>query len=303
MTKVVSWNMRYRREPWRELARMGADVALLQETCNVPSDLADDIETWPRTHKSRHSWDSSSLDSCLWESDLYKDYFKGRRWPRIAKLSDRVEVQWFRPVLTVTDPMPRDAIRVSDVNSIAAAKVTPVGGDQEPFVVVSMYAGWIPPHPSTGGGWNDIVPDASAHRIISDLSAFIRKPDGTHRILAAGDLNMDYGSWESDTFRGRREHERARTVWDRMSALGVEYLGPQYPHGRRAHSTPSHLPANTRNVPTFHSNQGTPRDAQVQLDHVFASQGLHESIKVRAMNHVHEWGSSDHCRLWIEVQE
>ena len=302
MTKVVSWNMRYKREPWQELARMGADVALLQETCNVPSDLAGDIETWPRTHKSRDSWDSSSLDSCLWESDLYKEYFKRRRWPRIAKLSDRVEVQWFRPVLTVTDPIPGDAIRVSDVNSIAAAKVTPVNGDQKPFVVISMYAGWIPPHPSTGGGWNDAMPDVSAHRIISDLSAFIRKTEGPHQILAAGDLNLDYGGWETDTSHPHL-YERARTVWDRMTAIGFEYLGPRHPNGRRAHPTPSHLPASTRNVPTFYSNRSTPRDAQLQLDHVFASEGFHETIKVRAMNHVQEWGSSDHCRLWIEVQE
>ena len=31
MTTVVCWNMAYRREAWRELVRMEADIALLQE--------------------------------------------------------------------------------------------------------------------------------------------------------------------------------------------------------------------------------------------------------------------------------
>ena len=31
MIKVVSWNIAKRHQPWRELLRMDADVALLQE--------------------------------------------------------------------------------------------------------------------------------------------------------------------------------------------------------------------------------------------------------------------------------
>ena len=37
------------------------------------------------------------------------------------------------------------------------------------------------------------------------------------------------------------------------------------------------------------------------LDYVFASHGFHESVKVRAMNGVDEWGASDHCRLLIVI--
>ena len=29
--------------------------------------------------------------------------------------------------------------------------------------------------------------------------------------------------------------------------------------------------------------------------------GFHQSVKVRAMNGVDEWGASDHCRLLIEI--
>lgn len=276
---------------------MDADVALLQETtCRVPTDVAGGVETGPPEHDDSHVW-----APCLWNSDNYKSYFRYRRWPRIAKLSDRVSVQWFTPVPSVTDPLRKDSVRVSDVNSIAAARVTPRDGVQEPFIVISMYAGWIGPHPITGGRWDQAVPDVSAHRIISDLSAFILDADRfPHRILAAGDLNMDYGGWQLDTDRPLLR-ERERSVWDRMRALGFEYLGPQYPNGRRADPTPSHLPADTNNVPTFHSNRSEPASAQVQLDHVFASHGLHETIKTRALNGVREWGSSDHCRLVMEV--
>ena len=38
-----------------------------------------------------------------------------------------------------------------------------------------------------------------------------------------------------------------------------------------------------------------------QLDFVFASEGMADSIQVRALNGVEEWGPSDHCRIEIVV--
>ena len=90
-----------------------------------------------------------------------------------------------------------------------------------------------------------------------------------------------------------------------MEALGFEFLGPQCPNGRRAEPTPKGLPPTTGNVPTYYSRShgGTPATAaRNQLDYVFASKGFHESVTVRAMNGVDEWGPSDHCRLLIEVK-
>ena len=58
---------------------------------------------------------------------------------------------------------------------------------------------------------------------------------------------------------------RDRTVTDRMTALGLEFLGPQHPDGRRANPTPQGLPFDSRNVPTFHSTRQTPETAQHQL--------------------------------------
>ena len=190
-----------------------------------------------------------------------------------------------------------DTIGVSGVGTIAAAKVIPRDSEEEAFVAISMYAGWLAPHPSTRSSW--IYSDASAHRILSDLSAFIGHRDpGKHRILAAGDLNMIYGAtgWQLSL------PERERTFWDRMGALGLEFLGPQTPYGRRAESTPIDVPSDTKNLPTFYGRGRGPKEAANQLDYAFASRGFHDWVSVRAMNEIDEWGPSDHCRLMIEVK-
>ena len=291
MTTVVCWNMHWEKEPWRRLVEMGADVAVLQEVCGVPGDVADRVDVGPVVEQG--AWDPRESDG----------EFSGRRWPKIAKLSNRVKVEWFKPVIPIA-PMSEDTIRISDIQTIAAARVTPTAGEP-PFIVVSMYAAWRKPHPITGQ--TDWYVDASAHRILSDLSTFVGNPDREpHRILAAGDLNIDYGAdygWRERSDL-RLAYARCRTVWDRMEALGFEYMGPWYPHGRRADPVPAHAPSDTKNVPTFYSantNWSSPADARNQLDHVFASRGFHEAIRTRALNGVDEWGPSDHCRLLIEV--
>ena len=175
----------------------------------------------------------------------------------------------------------------------------PRDNEEEAFVAVSMYARWVRPHPSTKSRWGVGCSDASAHRIISDLSTFIGHTNPTtYRILAAGDLNMFYGAIGSRLSLPQRD----RTVWDRMQALGLEFLGPQAPHGRRAETTPDDVPPDTKNVPTYYCRSG-PATAVNQLDYAFASRGFHEKVSVRAMNEIEEWGPSDHCRLMIEVKD
>ena len=83
------------------------------------------------------------------------------------------------------------------------------------------------PHPSTRTSWSIGAPDVSAHRILSDILAFIGHEDPSrHRILAAGDLNMIYGA------TGNTLALREKAFWDRVAALGLEFLGPQAPDGR-----------------------------------------------------------------------
>ena len=289
--KVVSWNIGKRQEPWRELAGMDADVALLQEAGSPPDDVAGAVDTGPEEHWNSH----------LWNSDWYRDRSEPPydRWPMVVKLSDRVEVEWFKQV-GPTKEVHEDEIAVSGIGTTAAARVVPRRRDFPPFIVLSMYARWIRPHPSTSSTWSVGFQDGSAHRIISDLSAFIGsvKPE-SHRILAAGDLNTIYGATDDNSLA---LPARDRTITDRMDALGLEFLGPQSPAGRQAQPTPQGLPADTENVPTYHTTRQSPTTAQNQLDYAFASRGFHETVGVRAMNSIEEWGASDHCRLLIEVR-
>ena len=248
----------------------------MQEAGSPPGDLVNTIEF---------------EDGVLWSRHLYD------RWPLVVRLSDRVEVEGFRQVPPISELGEGD-IGVSGIGTVAVAKVTPVGRPEEAFVAASMYARWMKPHPSTRSLWSAGASDVSAHRILSDLSAFIGHDDPSrHRILAAGDLNMIYGA----TGRTLSLPERQLTVWDRFEALGLEFLGPQAPNGRQASVAPPDVPAETKNVPTFCPVGKSPAEAAVQLDYAFASRGFHEKVNVRALNEIEEWGSSDHCRLLIEV--
>ena len=280
MINVVSWNIGKQKAPWHELVRMAgdgdADVALVQEAGSPPRDVVDLVD-----------YD----DHVFWDRHLYD------RWPLVVKLSDRITVTSYRHVPPISD-LTEDTIGVSGIGTIAAAKVTPRDSENEAFIVVSMYARWLKPHPSTKSRWSVGCSDASAHRIISDLSAFIGHSNPTkHRILAAGDLNMFYGA----TGRKLSLPERDRTVWARMQALGLEFLWPQALHGRRAASAPTDVPSDTKNVPTAYYAKGGPAAAVNQLDYAFASRGFHQRVSVRAMNDVEEWGPSDHCRLVMTV--
>lgn len=299
--KVVGWNIAKMREPWRQLAQMDADIALLQEAAPPPNDLA---HLWAATLPPaegvgpldigpREAWDSHSWNSNWWHGRWGALY---DRWPMVVRLSDRVDIEWFQQV-GPTGPTEPSEIAVSGIGTLAAARVTPRDGSVAPFIAVSMYGCWLSPHPTADGDW--IYSDASAHRIISDLSAFIGYYDrpSRHRILATGDLNMAFNS--ADPF-----NDRAQTVLDRFQALGLDYLGPQYPQGRRAYPIPPHLNEESLDVPTYyHRPSSTPAGAKVQLDHVFASRGFHENVTVHAMNGVEEWGSSDHCRLLIDIAD
>ncbi len=87
-----------------------------------------------------------------------------------------------------------------------------------------------------------------------------------------------------------------------MSALGLEFVGPQAPAGRLAAPWPDELPGTSKNVPTYHTNRQTPITATRQLDFVFASNSLAERVRVTALNEPDRWGPSDHCLVEIEIE-
>ena len=270
--KILSWNIAGMIEPWRTLVDMDADVALLQEAGWPPADVANGIQV------DSAPWGTAGLDAA-------------RSWrTAIAKLSDSAKVEWI-------DAKPLDyaapgELAVSRMGTLTAARVEAQG--IEPFVAVSMYALWTKPLASIGSGW--IVPDASAHRLVSDLSVFIGRQSG-HRVLAAGDLNIlhGYGDYGNEYWAGRYA-----SVFDRMEALGLPFVGPQHPNGLQADPWPEELPRDSKNVPTFRSGNN-PDNAKRQLDFVFASEGMADSVCVRALNEPEQWGPSDHCQIEITV--
>lgn len=291
--KVVSWNIATRIKPWAELVAMDADVALLQEARRPPADIAEHLDIGPQ-----NSWDSHSWISNWWHGRGWRALFE--RWPMVVRLSDRVDVEWFTQVSPDGWPE-KDEISVSGIGTITAARVTPRDGSIEPFIVASMYGRWVGPHPSIQASW-EIYADASVHRIISDLSAFIADGNpGTHRILAAGDINVTYGYGHGS---GPYWDARYLNLFERMETTGLAFLGPQKPNGRQAETRATGEPEDSKNVVTYCLPGKTPATtSNNQFDFAFASRGFHESINVRALNEVDEWGSSDHCRLLIEIGE
>ena len=166
---------------------MDADIALLQEAGNPPADVASKVDTGPAEH-----WDSHVWNSCWYEGRFPKLY---DRWSMVVRLSDRVDVEWYKQVSPISE-VAADEIAVSGIGTIAAARVTPKETkDAAPFTVVSMYARWIRPHPHTKSSsrWAIRTARRTALSRISRRSLAMSTPS-THRILAAGDLNMVFGA-------------------------------------------------------------------------------------------------------------
>ena len=246
----------------------------------MPPDIADAFDSGPP-----ESWDSR-----MWNANYEAKWGKARlherwgrtglydRWCKIVKLSDRVAVRWFNQISPI-GVVAEDEIAVSGIGTIAAARVIPRNG--VPFVVVSMYARWLRWHPTVPSKWSVGTSDGAAHRILSDLSAFIGDDDpSSHRILAVGDLNMIYHPGASHW-----ADSRDATVWARLHALGFEFLGPSFPHGRKASSPRGWLAPDSQNVPTYYTvAEGCASAATQQLDYAFASRGFHDDVRVRALS-------------------
>ena len=271
MTKIVCWNIRRSHTAWQSLPDSHGDIALLQEAGSPPENLAGKIDVDPAAFRDTEG--------------------KAISRTAIVKLSDEVSVEWLEPV-PLPEAQPGDFV-ISQPGCISAAIVSPI--DAVPFIVASISAEYQKPHRSTGKMSWDIV-DASVHRVISDLSLLIGK-QREHRILAAGDLSVLHGYGENDYWRKRYD-----TVFARMEALGLPFVGPQHPNGRRADPWPDELPRDSLNVPTYYHSTQEPATATRQLDFVFASKSMKDSVMVRALNHPDEWGPSDHSRLEIIVQ-
>ena len=269
MVKIVCWNIAHRHAAWRFLLDCDADIALLQEAGPPPDDVAGQVEVDPAPFHDADGYKTSRV--------------------AIVRLSDRVEVEWLEPV-PIHEARGGDFVE-SQPGSIAAAIISTPDDGVRPFVAASICADCAGVHRRMGK--NSVV-DASLHRVISDLSLLIGHVT-RHRIVAAGDLSIWHG-YGSPSWKRRND-----TVFDRMEAMGLPLIGPQHPHGRQANPWPTWLPKDSLNVPTFQRIGESPAEAKDQLDYVFASQSMADSVQVRALNGVEEWGPSDHCRIEIVV--
>jgi hypothetical protein len=271
MLKLVSWNLAHRPELWRALLDEDADIALVQEACEPPPNVAGCLD----------------VDHLPWSTGLK------RLWrTAVVRLNPKIDVHRYAPC-SISDAREGE-LAVSRLGTLAAADARdPDTG--ETFTLISMYSCWERPHVSTGSSW--IYADASAHRLISDLSVFVGAQHG-HHIVAVGDLNILYGHGE---YGSQYWAARYQTIFERMIAIGLQFVGPQAPSGRQANPWPSELPLGSRNVPTYHTNRQTPTSASRQLDFVFASTHIAHRVNARALNQPEEWGSSDHCRIRVNL--
>ena len=272
--KLLSWNMNQKAANWQAVIDSAVDVAMLQEAKPPPKEIAEKLILQQ-------------------EADSAESKLPWRAMIASAAESDSVEITPIK-----TQPLGgRDieALMVSRDGSLAAAAVK-IKDTGEEVIVVSMYSTWMSPIKQTGSSW--IYSDASAHRLVSDLSGLIGQQKG-HKIIAAGDLNILYGYGEENSPYWAKRYS---TIFDRMDAIGLRFIGPQAPEGgRQADPWPKELPEESLNVPTFYHNRQSPATASRQLDFVFASESIAERVKVKALNRVEEWGPSDHCRILIEL--
>ena len=96
-----------------------------------------------------------------------------------------------------------------------------------PVTLISAYGYWERPSSPKQRPW--IYADASAHRILSDISALIDAPD-RHRIAVAGDFNILYGHGELGSAYWKARYD---SVFARFANLGLTLVGPQAPDGGR----------------------------------------------------------------------
>ncbi len=271
MIKILSWNIAHRDECWEEVLKSDYDIALLQEAHEPIMTIADDVLINPG------EWRTAGYSNRNWRT-------------AIVKLSDRVNIEWIN--CKSIENAKEDDLAVSRTGTLAVAKITSIDGG-EPLIIASCYTVWEKPMSTIKS--DEIYSDASAHRLISDITGLMGA-QRKHRILLAGDFNIlkYYGEHSS-----KHWSDRYSSVFDRFEAIGIPFIGPAYPNGRQAQPWPEELPKESSCVPTYYHNRQTVATATRQLDFVFASKGL--DMTVRALNGIEEWGPSDHCKLEIKV--
>lgn len=273
---LLSWNI-HQLDLYSEVLAEPVDLALLQEAPRPPRWMTN-------VPGPDDPWKTAGWEVRPWRT-------------MIVRVSDRVAV------------VPRETIRLGDADwddyavsrpgTIDLADVLVAG--EYAFTVASVYCPWERPP----GDERSIYSDASAHRILSDLSQHLTQgnqdpADPWHMpLIVAGDWNILHGYGEDgDPYWGARY----ASVFDRAEALGLSFVGPKInAASRQADPWPVELPSGSRDVPTFRPSGRTPGTESRQLDFVFASRSIADKVTVTALNRVEDWGPSDHCRINIDI--
>jgi len=258
---------------WDQLRDADVDVALLQEAPPPPEGWSVAVVPDPAG-----GWHTDGWDPDRW-----------RRRTAVVAASSRVRLDPWR--LHGLDAVHQAGLVESRAGTLAAADVHVEG---ETITLVSVYAAW---EPDAHTPPRMRYADAAAHRLLSDISGLLTGRRD-HRVIAAGDLNIlnRYGEHHDTYWAGRYA-----SVFDRADALGLAFVGPQAPNGHQANPPPPELPDGSRDVPTFRARRGDPASATRQIDFVFATPTLADRLTVRALNSNDEWGTSDHCRIEIDL--
>jgi hypothetical protein len=269
---LISWNMHQQTSNWNKVLSSGADAALLQEAKPPPPLLAQEMVM--------DNEDDQPMVKEPWRATA-------------VGLTKRIE---FTPIPTqLLGGNNPNALMVSRPGTVAPAIVR-ILETGETLIIVSLYSFWANPIKLTDSKW--IYADASVHRLISDLSALIGHQNN-HKIIVAGDFNCLYGYAVDNS---QYWQKRYSSIFDRMDALGLRFIGPRYPEGGlQAFPWPKELPMGSRNVPTYRTKKDNPETATRQLDYVFASESIADRITARAANSIEEWGPSDHCQIFINL--
>jgi len=277
MIRLLSWNINGNQKAWSELANSDIELALLQEA-KPPLESLDSVVPYQTT-----PWFTGGGIRRNWRT-------------AIARFSNKIIMQPYK--LRTVDEFDPNSLPVSCKGTLAAADIV-IKSTKEVITVISMYGAWEETLINKENRWK--YADATVHRLISDISAIIGH-EYKHKIIAAGDLNIYHGYGDSSN----RQYWKARydTVFDRMDAIGLPFVGPQAPEGGiQADQWPEELPKDSKDVPTFRTKKNIPETATRQLDFVFASESLKDRLHIRAINRPEEWGPSDHCRILIELKE
>ena len=230
MITILNWNMQHKGDSWRFLSeRHGdADIALLQEACTPPEEVADklDVGPGPWVHEG---WNGARA---------------------VVGISDDIAIERVSVADIIESAMPPSAIGTPA--SLAVVIATAPGGERVGLVSVEM-----------------------SHKTSPELPKMMREIQRHCGVdlpyIVGGDLTT---WWDSKT-----------TVFAEMMRMGLPLIGPH--------------------AATFYSplHRQTPSDAELQLDYVFASRAIAHRLTVRALDDPKDWGTSDHCRVLIEVAE